>query len=118
VGYIFEPLLSPLTVATAVAIADPSQATLGVAGVVAVVQTLVALGVVALLRGKALAWKYAPLEVVRTYLAFGYWLLAWVSMRIQWRGHPFVLKRGSAIVPATPSVLATVWARVRQLAGA
>lgn len=118
IGYIFEPLLSPLTVAILVAVLSPSQATLAVAGIVAVLQTVVALSMVALLRGKAMAWKYAPLEVVRTFLAFGYWILGWISMRIQWRGHPFLLLRGSAIVPAPPSVLATVWARLRAAARA
>ncbi|HEY2513846.1 MAG TPA: glycosyltransferase [Polyangiaceae bacterium] len=118
VGYVFEPLLSPLTVAAMVAVLSPSQATLAVAGIVAVLQTMVALGMVALLRGRAMAWKYAPLEVVRTFLAFGYWVLGWISMRIQWRGHPFLLLRGSAIVPAPPSILATVWARLRAAARA
>jgi ceramide glucosyltransferase len=117
-GFLFEPLLSPLIVATAVAVLAPSQLTLAVAGVVAVLQTGVALAMVALLRGGALAWRYAPLEIVRTYVALGCWVAAWMSMRIQWRGHPFRLLRGSVIVPAPPSVLASVWARVRSAARA
>jgi ceramide glucosyltransferase len=118
IGYVFEPLLSPLTTATIVAMCLPSRATLAVAGIVAVLQTVIALGTTAILRGRALAWRYAPLEVVRTYLGCMYWMTAWFSMRIQWRGHPFVLKRGSVIVPAAPSVLSSVWARVKEAARA
>jgi ceramide glucosyltransferase len=118
VGYWFEPLLSPLVVATVVALLAPTQLTLAVAGVVAVLQTMVALGLTALLRGKPLAWRYAPLEIVRTYLQLVLWAGAIASMRIQWRGHPFLLKQGSVIVPAPPGALAAAWARVRALARA
>jgi ceramide glucosyltransferase len=117
-GYLFEPLLSPLVVATAVALVAQSQLALAVAGVVAVLQTIVALGITALLRGRPLAWRYAPLEIVRTYLQLAFWAGALVSMRIQWRGHPFLLKQGSAIVPAPPSAWSAVWARVRASARA
>ncbi len=112
-GFVFEPLLSPLAVAMAVAVAAHSQLALAVAGVVAVLQTVVALSITSLLRGRPLAWRHAPLEIVRTCIHLACWAAALVSMRIQWRGHPFVLKAGSAIVPAAPSAWATVWARVR-----
>jgi ceramide glucosyltransferase len=117
-GYLFEPLLTPLAVATVVALVAHSQLALAVAGIVAVLQTIVALGITALLRGTPLAWRYAPLEIVRTYLQLVFWAGALVSMRIQWRGHPFVLKQGSVIVPAAPGALASVWARVRASARA
>ena len=112
-GYLFEPLLSPLVVATVVAMVAQSQLALAVAGIVAVLQTAVALGVAALLRGEPLALRYAPLEIVRTYLQLLFWARALVSMRIQWRGHPFLLKPGSVIVPAPPSAWSSVWARLR-----
>jgi ceramide glucosyltransferase len=115
-GYLFEPLLTPLAVAMAVAILVHTQLALAVAGIVAVLQTIVALGLTALLRGKPLAWKYAPLEIVRTVLMVGCWGAALLSMRIRWRGHPFLLKAGSAIVPAPPSAWAAVWGWVRSVA--
>ena len=52
----------------------------------------------ALLRRRSFAWWYVPLEVIRSYVAIFCWLRAWASRRIAWRGHPFVLQRGSAIV--------------------
>jgi ceramide glucosyltransferase len=114
-GYLFEPLLSPLAVAIAVALVAHTQLALAAAGIVAVMQTVVALGLTSLLRGRPLAWRYAPLEILRTCLMLGCWAAALASMRIQWRGHPFLLKAGSAIVPAPPSAWATVWARVRSV---
>jgi ceramide glucosyltransferase len=115
-AYLFEPLLTPLAVASIAALVAHSQLALAVAGVVAVVQTIVANAVTAHLRGRAVSWRYAPLEIVRTYLQLACWATALVSMRIQWRGHPFVLERGSVIVPAPPSALALLWARVRAVA--
>ena len=112
-GFAFEPLLTPLIVATVVALIERSQLALAVAGIVAVLQTVASLSITALLRGKPLAWRYAPLEIVRTCVYLACWAAALVTMRIQWRGHPFLLKSGSAIVPAAPSGWSLVWARVR-----
>jgi ceramide glucosyltransferase len=113
VGFVFEPLLCPLAVATVVAILACSQLALAAVGVVAVLQTIAAMWITSLLRGQPLALRYAPLEIVRTYLQLACWTAALVSTRIRWRGHPFVLRRGSVIVPAPPSALAAAWARVR-----
>jgi hypothetical protein len=95
-----EPLMSPLLVASLTALVSPSRTTLALVLAVAVVQTVLALASVRASRGRALAWKYAPLEVVRTYLLFGCWLSAVVTTRLAWRGHPFRLLAGSVIVPA------------------
>jgi ceramide glucosyltransferase len=113
VGYLFEPLLSPLTVASIVAVLMPSQLAMGAVAAAALMQTVVAMATTAHLRGHGLAWRYAPLEIVRTYLQLLCWATALVSMRIQWRGHPFVLKPGSVIAPAPPSAWAGLRARVR-----
>jgi ceramide glucosyltransferase len=115
-GFVFEPLLSPLLVATVIALAAPSQVTWGAVTAVAALQTLVSLALVRLLRGTWLPWRYAPLEIARTYLAIACWLVAFVSMRIQWRGHPFLLKRGSVIVSAPASAWASLVTRVREYA--
>jgi len=66
-------------------------------------QTASALIAVRLLRGHWLAWWYAPLEIVRSYVMFLCWLRALASRRIEWRGHAFTLTRGSVIVRANAS---------------
>jgi ceramide glucosyltransferase len=96
-GFAIEPLLSPVVVATAGLIMAPSKVTAVVLVVAAFVQTVSAFISAPLLRGHPFAWWYAPLEVLRSYVAVFCWLRAWASRRIAWRGHPFVLQRGSAI---------------------
>src|SRR5260370_26004651 len=99
VGFFMEPLLSPIAIASAGVLLAPGKATADFLGIVAVVQTLWALLAVRLVRGNGFAWWYAPLELVRSYVALFCWLRAWVSRRIAWRGHPFLLQRGRGIVP-------------------
>lgn len=62
----------------------------------------IALGQLALraLRGRALPWYYAPLDVMRAYVALACWVRALVSRRVTWRGHAFILGPGSELVPA------------------
>jgi ceramide glucosyltransferase len=98
-GFALEQLLSPIVIATLGALLAPGRVTAGLVTLACVAQTVCALLAVRLLRGNWLAWWYAPLEIVRNYIAFGCWLCAWASRRISWRGHPFVLRRGSVIVP-------------------
>jgi ceramide glucosyltransferase len=112
-AYLFEPFLSPLLTATLVALVARTPLAIAMLGLVAVLQTSVALGITALLRRKRLPWRFAPLEIVRTYLHFACWASALLSMRIQWRGHPFLLKQGSVIVPAPPRAWSQVGARLR-----
>jgi ceramide glucosyltransferase len=112
-GFFFEPLLSPLTTAAVTALLAPSRATLAAAAVVAIAQTVVTLAMVRALRGTWLAWRYAPLEIVRTCLALYCWLAAWTSMRIQWRGHAMLLGRGSVITPAPTTSWTERWATLR-----
>ena len=99
-GFAAEPVLTPVVVATGGLGLAPSRATMAVLVAACLVQTTCALLAVRLLRGRAMAWRYAPLEIVRSYVAFACWLRAWASRRIAWRGHPFLLCRGSVIVPA------------------
>jgi ceramide glucosyltransferase len=95
-----EPLLTPIVVAT-LAFALAPSAQMAVMWLVAcVVQTAGALMAVHALRGSKMAWYYAPLEVVRSCIAVLCWVRGCVSRRITWRGHPFLVLRGSAIVPA------------------
>jgi ceramide glucosyltransferase len=94
-----EPVLNPIVVASLAVVVAPGMVTAGMLVVVCVVQTACALMAVRLLRGRALAWWYAPLEIARSYVSLLCWASACVSRRISWRGHPFVLRRGSVIVP-------------------
>jgi len=108
-AFALEPLVSPLAVATAVGVMLPSRLALACIAAAAVLQTLLALASVRALRGRSIAWYYAPLEIVRTYVVLACWAWAWMSRRITWRGHTFILARDSAIVPAP----ARSWSRLR-----
>ena len=94
-----EPLLTPVLAATLAATLCPSRATAAMLAATWLVQTLVALVAVRVLRGDWLDWRYAPLEVLRSYVTLLCWLRACASRRIEWRGHAFTLARGSTIVP-------------------
>jgi ceramide glucosyltransferase len=100
--FALEPIVSPLAVATLIAATMPSRLALMCVLVASILQTSVAFVSVRILRGRSLAWYYAPLEVVRTYAVLACWAWAWLSRRITWRGHAFLLTRDSAIVPAPP----------------
>jgi ceramide glucosyltransferase len=103
VPFALEPLLSPLAIASLVALVAQSRTSLWACVVTALLQTLVAFASIRALRGRSLAWYYAPLEILRTYLTLLCWGRAWFSRRIAWRGHAFLLAEGSVIVPAPPS---------------
>jgi ceramide glucosyltransferase len=97
-GFALEPILTPIVVATAAGVLAPGTATSGLLVGALVLQTALALIAVRLLRGQWLAWWYAPLEIIRSYVMLLCWLRACVSRRIEWRGHAFTLTRGSVIV--------------------
>jgi len=98
-GFAVEPILTPIVVASIGVAVAPSRPTVAALAVVCVGQTVGALLAVRLARGRALAWWYAPLEVVRSYVSLLCWLRACASRRIEWRGHPVALRRGSVILP-------------------
>jgi ceramide glucosyltransferase len=97
-GFAVEPMLTPIVVATAAALLAPGKLTALMLGATCLAQTASALVAVRVLRGGWLAWWYAPLEIVRSYVTFFCWLRASASRRIKWRGHTFTLTRGSVIV--------------------
>lgn len=101
-AFAVEPLLQPIVVASLGVLAAPSRVTAATLAIVCVGQSCCALLATMLIRGHALPWRYAPLEIVRAYLSLACWMSACTSRRIIWRGHPFVLNRGSAIAPAAP----------------
>jgi ceramide glucosyltransferase len=98
-GFMAEPMLTPVVVASGGVVAAPCKLTAGLFVAVCLAQTACALLAVRLLRGRALAWWYAPLEIARSYVTFLCWAIACVNRRIAWRGHPFSLRRGTVIVP-------------------
>jgi ceramide glucosyltransferase len=98
-AFLAEPVLTPVVVATGGVVAAPCKLTAAVLAAVCIVQTACALSAVRLLRGRALSWWYAPLEIARSYMTLLCWAYACASRRIAWRGHPFFLRRGSVIVP-------------------
>jgi ceramide glucosyltransferase len=98
-GFAVEPILTPIVVASVAWAVAPPKLTAAILAVICLVQTATALCAVRVLRGQWLAWWYAPLEIVRSYLTFFCWLRAVASRRIEWRGHTFTLTRGSVIMP-------------------
>jgi hypothetical protein len=92
-------MLTPILVATLGFALAPGKVMAAVWLASCMAQTVGALASVKLLRGSALAWYYAPLEIARSCLAVLCWIRACASRRITWRGHPFLVLRGSAIVP-------------------
>jgi ceramide glucosyltransferase len=98
-AFLAEPILTPILVASAGVLVVPGKITAAVLVAVCIAQTTCALVAVRLLRGRALAWWYAPLEIARSYVTLLCWACACLSRRIAWRGHPFLLQRGSVIVP-------------------
>ena len=98
-GFAVEPLMTPIVVATIGLVVAPGEATAAALAAAWLLQTVASLTAVRLARGRWMAFKYAPLEVVRSYLTFLCWVRACGSRRIEWRGHPFALLPGSVIVP-------------------
>jgi ceramide glucosyltransferase len=104
VGFAFEPALSPVVIATLAYLASPTSLFCFALLSTAVVQIVCAVVTTRTLRGRALRWYWAPLEIVRSYLLFFCWLRALSSRRVFWRGHLVELIRDSAIVSAEPKI--------------
>jgi ceramide glucosyltransferase len=102
-GFAVEPILTPVVIASLGALMAPGAWTAALLGVTSIAQTVTALIAVRILRGRWLAWWYAPLEMVRSYVIFFCWLRACGSRRIAWRGHWYTLARGSVVVPMATS---------------
>jgi ceramide glucosyltransferase len=100
-GFALEPVLTPIVVASLGVLVAPSKTTAVALMSVCVLQTACALLAVRLVRGDRLAWWYAPLEIARSYVTLLCWVRAWGNRRIAWRGHPFELGPGSAIIALT-----------------
>jgi ceramide glucosyltransferase len=94
---------TPLAVALLVAVVSPTRPALAAVLVAGLVQTIVAFVSLGIFRGRAMKWYYAPLEAVRTLLVLVCWIRAAASLRIEWRGHPFILGANTAIVPVVAS---------------
>jgi ceramide glucosyltransferase len=112
-GFWFEPLLSPIIMATAAGILLPGKTACLAFLAAVLLQTGCAFLSMRMLRGRSLGWHWAPLELVRTYVLFFCWMRACFSRRVSWRGHHFELARDSAIVPAEPGILDRVRSLVR-----
>ncbi|HMI87278.1 MAG TPA: glycosyltransferase [Polyangiaceae bacterium] len=112
-GFWFEPLLSPIIMATAAGILLPGKTACLAFLAAVLLQTGCAFLSMRMLRGRSLGWHWAPLELVRTYVLFFCWTRACFSRRVSWRGHHFELARDSAIVPAEPGILDRVRSLVR-----
>lgn len=98
-AFVFEPLLTPFVVALLSFALAPTRLLAGVLLATAIAQVLGAQLALYACRGKALAWAWAPLELVRSLMAFACWLRACATRRVMWRGHPFRIGAETAITP-------------------
>jgi ceramide glucosyltransferase len=103
VAFAIEPALSPVVITTLACLVSPTRLFCLALMSAAVVQMVCAVVTTRTLRGFALRWYWAPLEIARSYLLFFCWLRACSTRRVTWRGHRVELVRDSAIVPAKPS---------------
>ncbi len=98
-GFFGEPLLMPAAISGVCFALVPGT----ISGVLFCLSCLIQIGgavtAVYLLRGNALRWWHAPLELVRTLVMLVCWAGAFGGGRIEWRGHHFKVRRGSVIVP-------------------
>lgn len=98
-GFAFELLLNPIAIATVALALHPSKLQAILLAVALVVQTFLSRARISRLRGEAPALRYAPVEVLASYLLLFSWLRACVSRRVVWRGHPFRIGADTALTP-------------------
>jgi ceramide glucosyltransferase len=98
--FAFEPLLIPILVAAAGFLAIPTRATALALLVAALLQSVAAHVALRALRGHGLGWRYAPLEVARSFFVLACWAGAWASREVSWRGHAFRIGRDTRLEPA------------------
>ena len=113
IGFWFEPILSPVVTASFACLLLPGKTSCLALLWAILLQTGCAFSSMRILRGQAMRWYWAPLELVRAYVLFFCWARACLSRRVSWRGHHFELARDSAIVPAQPGVMDRVRSLVR-----
>jgi ceramide glucosyltransferase len=113
VAFAFEPALSPVVITTLACLASPTRLFCLAFLSAVTVQIVCSVVTTRTLRGVALRWYWAPLEIARCYLLFFCWLRACSSRRVTWRGHHVELVRDSAIVRGEPSTENRVRGAVR-----
>lgn len=109
--FYFEPLLSPVVIASAISVVAPSREAVSWWAVAASVQMSTAWISTRVTRGSWMQIKYLPVEILRSYVSFACWLRAWSSRRVTWRGNAFAIGKDSAIVPLRSRQRAEAFAR-------
>jgi ceramide glucosyltransferase len=99
IAFVGEPLVTPLNTASLALLLAPTKLTAAMWVLACLLQTCTAMLAVRVLRGSWMSWRYVPLELVRSYIALFCWVRACVSRRIEWRGHIFLMRRGTVIEP-------------------
>lgn len=119
-SFYFEPLLVPVVVATLAILIAPSRTTALMFAACAFIQLLGSSLAIMRLRGSFHS-IFIPLEIARTYIHFYTWLCAVLSLRVNWRGHPFVLGADSRLFSVPESSRGSrarrrtsVWAQIRR----
>lgn len=98
-SFALEPLLSPVLFAAAALALRPSEITLRACLFACALQCMSALLAHGLLRPGSSSWLLAVVEPLRSLVALACWARACVSRRVEWRGNPFYIARGSEVIP-------------------
>jgi ceramide glucosyltransferase len=98
-GFALELFLHPIAISTAALAVAPTKTQALLLAAAIVLQTLLSRARIARLRGSAPALRYAPVEVLASYVLVFSWLRACVSRRVEWRGHPFRVGADTALTP-------------------
>jgi ceramide glucosyltransferase len=98
-AFAFEPLLSPIAIATAGVAIVPSRTMVLVLLAVTLLQIVGAALTSRAVRGHAMPARYLFLEPLRALAVQMCWVSAALSRRVEWRGHRFVIGRDSRLTP-------------------
>ncbi len=98
-GYPFEPIVMPLIVSLFAFVLTRAELAAAAVVVAVLAQTIAAQVSLTMLRGRGLALRYAPIEVIRCLVLLACWSVGWTTRRVSWRGHPFRIGSGTVLTP-------------------
>lgn len=102
---VFEPLLTPVIPATALALLRPGRFSLAVLACVALLELVGDLAVMRRLRGRPLALRWVWVVLARPYVVAWLWARGLFSGRVDWRGNVFWMGPQSVILSEHPMKL-------------
>ncbi len=97
-GFFIEPVLSPIVVATFAILLSPSLCTFASLVVACGAQVTSAAFATEMLRKKSIPFRFLWLELLRPWLIFACWALAWFSRTVVWRGNELTVGPNTLIL--------------------